>query len=67
VAVINKGTWFLYFIKTMFCFRLLAVERARLIAKQADVIAAMSLEVLKGTSRAFDACKYKQCIKPPFS
>lgn len=51
----------------MFCFRLLAVERARLIAKQADVIAAMSLEVLKGTSRAFDACKYKQCIKPPFS
>lgn len=32
-----------------------SVERARLIAKQADVIAAMSLEVLKGTTRAFDA------------
>lgn len=32
-----------------------AVERSRLIAKQADVIAAMSLEVLKGTTRAFDA------------
>ena len=28
-------------------------------AKEADVIAAMSLEVLKGTTRAFDACKYK--------
>jgi len=42
----------------VFSFRLLAVERARLIAKQADVIAAMSLEVLKGTSRAFDARKY---------
>ena len=37
---------------------LLAVERSRLIAKQADVIAAMSLEVLKGTTRAFDACKF---------
>ncbi|KAL9982894.1 hypothetical protein ACROYT_G005005 [Oculina patagonica] len=32
-----------------------AIERSRLIAKQADVIAAMSLEVLKGTTRAFDA------------
>ncbi|KAJ7385626.1 hypothetical protein OS493_015214 [Desmophyllum pertusum] len=32
-----------------------AAERSRLIAKQADVIAAMSLEVLKGTTRAFDA------------
>lgn len=32
-----------------------AVERSRLIAKQADIIAAMSLEVLKGTTRAFDA------------
>jgi len=32
-----------------------AVERSRLIAKQADVIAALSLEVLKGTTRAFDA------------
>ncbi|XP_078343287.1 histidine ammonia-lyase-like [Oculina patagonica] len=36
-----------------------AVHRARLIAKQADVIAAMSLEVLKGTSRAFDALIHK--------
>lgn len=31
-----------------------AVERARMIARQADIIAAMSLEVLKGTTRAFD-------------
>ena len=41
-------------------FHPVAVERSRLIAKQADVIAAMSLEVLKGTTRAFDACRYKQ-------
>ncbi|PIO74543.1 hypothetical protein TELCIR_03449 [Teladorsagia circumcincta] len=31
-----------------------AVERARNIARQADVIAALSLDVLKGTTRAFD-------------
>uniref|UniRef100_A0A915ALQ5 Histidine ammonia-lyase n=3 Tax=Parascaris TaxID=6254 RepID=A0A915ALQ5_PARUN len=33
----------------------LALERADQIAKQADVIAALSLDVLKGTTRAFDA------------
>jgi len=32
-----------------------AVSRCQLIAKQADVVAALSLEVLKGTSRAFDS------------
>merc|ERR1711988_788821 len=32
-----------------------AAERAGLIAKQADVVAALTLEVLKGTSRAFDS------------
>lgn len=32
-----------------------AVDRCELIAKQADVVAALSLEVLKGTSRAFDS------------
>lgn len=32
-----------------------AVNRSELIAKQADVVAALSLEVLKGTSRAFDS------------
>lgn len=32
-----------------------AVERAYLIARQADVAAALTLEVLKGTSRAFDS------------
>ncbi|GFQ97828.1 histidine ammonia-lyase [Trichonephila clavata] len=31
-----------------------ALHRAELIAKQADVVAALSLEVLKGTTRAFD-------------
>lgn len=31
-----------------------AVERANIIARQADVVAALSLEVLKGSSRAFD-------------
>ncbi|XP_063236216.1 histidine ammonia-lyase-like [Bacillus rossius redtenbacheri] len=32
-----------------------AVERARAVAHQADVVAALTLEVLKGTSRAFDS------------
>ncbi|GIX77223.1 histidine ammonia-lyase [Caerostris darwini] len=31
-----------------------ALHRAEIIAKQADVVAALSLEVLKGTTRAFD-------------
>jgi len=32
-----------------------AVERAQMIARQADVVASLTLEVMKGTSRAFDA------------
>uniref|UniRef100_W5NFJ6 Histidine ammonia-lyase n=1 Tax=Lepisosteus oculatus TaxID=7918 RepID=W5NFJ6_LEPOC len=32
-----------------------AVERAQAIARQADIIAALTLEVLKGTTRAFDS------------
>uniref|UniRef100_A0A6I8STG5 Histidine ammonia-lyase n=1 Tax=Xenopus tropicalis TaxID=8364 RepID=A0A6I8STG5_XENTR len=32
-----------------------AVERANAIAKQADIVAALTLEVLKGTVKAFDA------------
>jgi len=32
-----------------------ATERAGIIAKQADIVAAITLEVLKGTSRAFDS------------
>jgi histidine ammonia-lyase len=35
----------------------LAVHRAEKIAKQADVIAALTLDVLKGTTRAYDASK----------
>ena len=32
-----------------------ATERAGIIAKQADIVASLTLEVLKGTSRAFDS------------
>lgn len=32
-----------------------AVERAQAIAQQADIIAALTLEVLKGTTNAFDS------------
>uniref|UniRef100_A0A7I4Y2V0 Histidine ammonia-lyase n=1 Tax=Haemonchus contortus TaxID=6289 RepID=A0A7I4Y2V0_HAECO len=39
-----------------------AVERARNIARQADVIAALSLDVLKGTTRAYDPDIHK--IRP---
>ena len=35
----------------------LAIQRAENIAKQADVIAALTLDVLKGTTRAYDASK----------
>ncbi|KAG8137987.1 hypothetical protein E2320_003925, partial [Naja naja] len=31
-----------------------AVERASAIARQADIVAALTLEVLKGTTKAFD-------------
>lgn len=31
-----------------------AVERANAIARQADIVAALTLEVLKGTTKAFD-------------
>ena len=50
--------------KISFSYVYLAVERARMIARQADIIAAMSLEVLKGTTRAFDVCKYDNTSKP---
>lgn len=36
-----------------------AVERAQAIAQQADIIAALTLEVLKGTTKAFDSGKQK--------
>ena len=36
-----------------------ATERAGMIARQADVVAALTLEVLKGTSRAFDSDVHK--------
>lgn len=34
-----------------------ALERAETVARQADVVAALTLEVLKGTSKAFDGGK----------
>ena len=40
-----------------------ASERAGLIAKQADVVAALTLEVLKGTSR-FKLLVINKMIKP---
>lgn len=36
-----------------------AVERAAAIARQADIVAALTLEVLKGTTRAFDTGWYR--------
>ena len=35
-----------------------ALHRAEIIAKQADVVAALTIEVLKGTPKAFDEGKY---------
>ncbi len=37
-----------------------AVERAQAIARQADIIAALTLEVLKGTTKAFDSGEQQQ-------
>lgn len=37
-----------------------AVERAQSIARQADIIAALTLEVLKGTTKAFDSGEQQQ-------
>lgn len=39
-----------------------ALERAGVIAKQADVVASLTLEVLKGTSRAFDSGNYLKML-----
>uniref|UniRef100_A0A7N8XYJ6 Histidine ammonia-lyase n=1 Tax=Mastacembelus armatus TaxID=205130 RepID=A0A7N8XYJ6_9TELE len=38
-----------------------AVERAQAIARQADIIAALTLEVLKGTTKAFDSESHRFC------
>jgi len=35
-----------------------AVERASAIARQADIVAALTLEVLKGTTKACDTGRY---------
>ena len=34
-----------------------ALERAEAIVRQADIVAAFTLDVLKGTTRAFDSCE----------
>lgn len=41
-----------------------AVERAQAIARQADIIAALTLEVLKGTTKAFDSGEQLQRRRP---
>ncbi|OXB76921.1 UNVERIFIED_CONTAM: hypothetical protein H355_002392 [Colinus virginianus] len=38
-----------------------AVERASAIARQADIVAALTLEVLKGTTKAFDSESHRFC------
>uniref|UniRef100_A0AAR2JQ95 Histidine ammonia-lyase n=1 Tax=Pygocentrus nattereri TaxID=42514 RepID=A0AAR2JQ95_PYGNA len=38
-----------------------AVERAESVARQADIIAALTLEVLKGTTKAFDSESHRFC------
>ena len=43
-----------------------ALYRADVVAKQADVIAALSLEALQGTPRAFDYGELTQCIQRVF-
>ena len=40
-----------------------ALERAEAIVRQADVVAAFTLDVLKGTTRAFDSCEYMYPVK----
>ncbi|KAG2459778.1 HUTH lyase, partial [Polypterus senegalus] len=40
-----------------------AVERAKAIARQADIIAALTLEVLKGSANAFDKESHRNCNK----
>ena len=40
------------------CIISVACERADAIARQADVVAALTLEVLKGTTNAFDSGEY---------
>jgi len=40
------------------CYDVTALLRAEAIARQADIVAAMTLEVLKGSTRAFDAGEF---------
>lgn len=39
-----------------------AVERASAIARQADIVAALTLEVLKGTTKAFDTGQHGSSV-----
>jgi hypothetical protein len=40
-----------------------AVERASAIARQADIVAALTLEVLKGTTKAFDTGQHDSSFR----
>ena len=46
------------FISISIFFLCPALERAEAIVRQADIVAAFTLDVLKGTTRAFDSCEY---------
>lgn len=39
-----------------------AVERASAIARQADIVASLTLEVLKGTTKAFDTGQHGSSV-----
>lgn len=54
----TKGTCMYPHLNMCFHVCILAVERADAIARQADLVAALSLEVLKGTTKAFDSGMY---------
>ena len=53
--------WFIFILLVNYLSSFLAVERADAIARQADIVAAMTLEVLKGTTQAFDSSMYAYC------
>ena len=49
---LHKAIHNIYIYNTLCCFHV-ALERASAICRQADIVGAMSMEVLKGTSKAY--------------
>jgi len=66
LSIWAKYKLFTGFVSYLFIKGAEAVERAGIIARQADVVAALTLEVLKGSSRAFDAGDYWCLRKKPW-